>query len=197
MGDEFSREKLHLFSQGVLSYSDVAPFLDELGHRHMFVDATVTEHEPPAFGFSEIALTLIVANTAVPYLRAFFSTWGEEDARQLRAELLTLLERGRCSKSGRKYMPMTVHLVRADNIDHLPIPTRVRFNFHRPLTEEEFLEQIRAAQSYVDSLPDEAFEGSGGPYENSLFWDDNVQSWRGVVTGFREDERYFPPDLLA
>lgn len=197
MEEEFTRERLHLYSAGVLSYSDVAPFLDELNRQHMFVEATVSNQEEAAFGVDDVALTLLVANTSVPYLKAFFSTWEEEDARQLRAEFLKLLDRAQRNRFGRKYSPMTVSFSRLmeESIDGNSHPTRVRFRFHRALAEDELLTQLRGAQEYMESLPDNAFEGSGGLSENCLFWDGESQSWRGDVTGFREDDRYIPPDL--
>lgn len=121
MEEDFAPEKIRLYSAGVLTYSDIASFLDQLNQRHMFVDATVSSTEPPAAGFSEIALSLLVASTSIPYLKGFFSTWGEEDARQLRAELLKLLERGRRGKSGRGFLPLTIHLSRSDDLDRSSI----------------------------------------------------------------------------
>jgi hypothetical protein len=153
----------------VLSYSDIAPLLDELNTRYAVVETSASSHEPPAAGLTEIAL-IITASGAAIYLKAFLEAWAAEDARAIRTHLASLTQKGRKNRLGRHFVPFRIEL------------GAIRFSFHERLSDEdEVLERLRAAVELVQSLPDEAFQGSGGPGEMGLWWDRNRREWRGSI----------------
>lgn len=183
--------KVHVGSFSFVSFSGLAPFLDELNKRHFSVDASVYDFEPPAAGFSEIAITVAVAAPAA-YFSTFLATWAAEDAKALRRKMLDLFQRGKVSGSGRRYVPMRVEL------------DRVRFYFHEQLDDEELVARLKAAQEFAASLPEEAFEGRAGPGEYGLFWDRKLKAWRGGIyeyqAGHCSPERMLtdnPGDLIC
>jgi len=164
--------RVHVGSFSFISFSRLAPFLDELNKRYVFVAASVSDFEPPASGFTEIAITLAVAAPAA-YFSSFLATWAAEDAKALRRKMLDLFDLGKVNSHGRRYVPMRVEL------------GRVRFYFHEQLDDEELVTRLKAAQDFVASLPEVAFEGLGGPGEYGLFWDRKLKSWRGGIHGYQ------------
>jgi hypothetical protein len=179
--------RVNVYSAGILSFSDLAPFLDELNRRHMFVDAEVSSHTPPAAGFSEIALYVFLGvSSSVPviYLKGFIEGWAEEDAKALRSHVVEILKRGWQTSWGRRFVPFTIEL------------GKVRYRFHERVNEEQLLERIKAAAQHAASLPDEAFEGNGGPGEYGLWWDDKSKTWKGSIYGY-SDDMCFPENVLG
>ena len=167
----------------VLSNSDIAPLLDEINTQYAKVETTAWSHEPPAAGLSEIAL-IISASGAAIYLKAFLEAWAAEDARMIRKHLASLTQKGRKNKLGRHFVPFRIEL------------GAVRFFFHEQLSDDEVLERLRAALKLVQSLPDEAFQGPGGPGEAGLWWDRSRQGWRGAI-GTWGGEFCMPENVLS
>lgn len=165
--------KISVQSYSFVSFGELAPFLDELNSKYNSVEATVYDFEPPAAGFSEIAVTVAVA-APIAYLSSLLATWAAEDAKALRQRLLGVMRRSKQNPSGRRYLPMRVEL------------GRVRFYFHDDVTEEELVGRLRAAHEFAASLPEAAFEGEPGPGEYGLYWDKKTNSWKGSIYGLRE-----------
>lgn len=135
---------------------------------------------------TEIALILVPAAIAVPYLKSFFEEWGREDAKALRASLLSLFERGRKSRHDerRRFIPCQVTLGSA------------RFYFHQVIDEPEFEKRIKAAHELVASLPDDWFEGNAGPPEYGMFWNRETEAWEGSIWQ-KTEFKGLPTDLWA
>lgn len=181
--EHYFQIKLSVGSFSFVSFSGLAPFLDELNKRHFSVSATVHDFEPPAAGFSEIAITVAVA-APTAYLSSFLATWAAEDAKALRRRMLEAMKRGKENAYGRRYVPLRVEI------------GRVRFYFHEQLNDEELVERLRAAQEFAASLPEEAFEGQGGPGEYGYFWDRSAKAWKGGIYGY-SDEICLPEGMLT
>lgn len=175
--------KVDVGSYAFVGFGQLAPFLDELNERYNSVAAKVHDFEPPAAGFSEIAITVAVT-APVAYLSSFLATWAAEDAKALRQKMLDLMHRNQENEHGRRYLPMRIEI------------GRVRFYLHEQLTDEELVQRLRAAQDYTATLPEQAFDGEAGPGEFGLFWDKNSETWKGGIYGFRE-ERCAPERLLS
>ena len=125
--------------------------------------------DPPAAGFSEIAGTLLVATTSVPYLKTFFSQRGEDDAQRMGARSPKLLDRDRRGRHGRTLVPFRVEVARVSEDDFYQqsyYPSRAGFSVHQPVADEERVRRLKAAQGFMESLTEEALDGSGGPPEN-------------------------------
>jgi len=103
--------------------------------------------------------------------------WAAEDAKSLRAKVLEILKKGRKKVNHRIYIPLKVEA------------GKVRFYFHEPVSDEEFVKRLHAAIELVNDLPAESLEGQTGPGEYGLFWHEDSQSWKGQlwgVIGFNE-----------
>lgn len=164
--------RIFVGTAGTLTWSELTPLLEELNKRHVFVNASVTYSVPPAADTTEIVLALIVGATSVPYLKDFFGTWGAEDAKTLRAELMKTCERGKHHRSHpeRRYIAMTVERGRA------------RFFFNEAITDDEFLKRIRAADSVVKTLSDDELLGEAGPRNYGFHWNLETESWEGNIS---------------
>lgn len=167
----------------VLSYTDIAPFLDEISSHYAKIETTAWSHEPPAAGFTEIALVITASGAAI-YLKAFIESWAADDAKALRKHLSSITKRGRKNKRGRHFVPFELRL------------GSVQFYFHESLDEDEILERIRAAVELVRSLPDEAFEGPGRESGRGLWWDRSRREWRGYI-GTWGGEFCIPENVLS
>lgn len=170
----------------LLSYSDLAPFLDEMSKRHVSVNADVSSYEPPAAGFTEIALsiTVVAAGGGVIYLKSFLETWAAEDAKAIRSQLSRFSELGWRGAHGRRFVPFTITL------------GPISFYFHEKLDEDAMLERTRAATALVQSLPDEAFECNPRESGYGLWWDRNRREWRGYI-GTWGGEHCSPEGVLS
>jgi hypothetical protein len=150
----------------------------------MTVEARVTQKgwHPPAAGFGEAALYIWLGTASLAYLKGFFEEWGKGDAQGLREAIIELAKRGRKSptSTGRTFMPCEMRL------------GRIRFYFREIRSDEDFVEQINAAQEFVQSLPDVAFEGSAGPGEYGMFYGRKNKSWEGSIFEFTEF-KHLPP----
>jgi hypothetical protein len=177
----YFQANLSVGSFSFVSFSDLAPFLDELSKRNFSVSATVVDFEPPAAGFSEIAITVAVA-APTAYLSTFLATWAAEDAKALRRKLLNVMKRSRESPSGRRYVPLRVEI------------GRVRFYFHEQINDQELVTRLRAAQDLVAALPERAFEGQSGPGEYGFFWDRNEEKWKGGI--YQYSNEYCLPERM-
>lgn len=175
--------KVDVSSYAFVGFEQLAPFLDELNGRYNSVGAKAHDFEPPAAGFSEIAITVAVT-APVAHLSSFLATWAAEDAKALRQKMLDLMPRNQENEHGRRYLPMGIEI------------GRVRFYLHEQLTDEELVQRLRASEDFTATLPDEAFDGEAGPGEGGLFWDKNSKTWKGGIYGFRE-ERCAPERLLS
>lgn len=176
--DYFSA-KVHVHSFSFVSFADLAPVLDELNKRHNSVEAAVYDFEPPAAGFSEIAITIATDASA-----AILATLALQGAGELRRKLLQVMNKAKSNAHGRRYVPLRVQI------------GRVRFYFHEMVSEEELLERLQAAQEFAASLPGDAFSGETGPGEYGLFWDDKEKAWRGSIYGY-SGSRCFPENMLS
>lgn len=176
---EYFSAKVHVQSFSFVSFADLAPVLDELNIRHNSVEAAVYDFEPPAAGFSEIAITIATDASA-----AILATLALQGAGELRRKLLQVMSKSKSNPDGRRYVPLRVQI------------GRVRFYFHEVVSEEELLERIRAAQELAASLPDEAFQGEAGPGEYGFFWDDIGKAWRGGIYGY-SGEICHPENMLS
>jgi hypothetical protein len=172
----------------VVSYVDLGPLLDELNRHHVTVRVESTSFEPPASGFTEIAvaISVTVGAGALAYLKGFLEGWAAEDAKAIRSHLAQLTNRGRQNQYGRRFVPITVSL------------GPIRLIFHERLDDDEITERIRAASELLRSLPEEAFEGERRPGGggDGLYWDSNRNEWRGII-GNWGGERCIPYGVLS
>jgi hypothetical protein len=179
-------ETISLTTSGTLDYDDLLPLLKELHKRYATVNTSVSSLgvEPPAAGMTEIALIFALSNTAIPYLKGFLEEWGKADAKGLREALIELFGRGRKSRtgSGRMFIPLVIPL------------GKVRFYFYDVRSDDDFANQLNAAYEFMQSLPNEAFEGIAGPPEYGMFWDRESNSWQGSIYGYTEYKSH-PRDL--
>jgi hypothetical protein len=169
---EFFTAHVNVGAYGFVSFEDLAPVLDELSdlRRHNIVRASVADFEPPAAGFSEIAVTIATDASAT-----ILATLALQGAGELRRKLLQLMGKARKNRHGRRYLPLSVEI------------GRVRFYFQEVVSEEALLERLQAAQEFAASLPGEAFLGKSGPGVYGLFWDDQGKTWRGSIYGYSGD----------
>lgn len=162
----------------VVSATDIAPLIDELSFRHHSVELVVMSSEPPAAGWTEIAIALSVSAPisvpAVLYFKSFLAAWAEEDARVLRQKLYAFIRERRKGPGGRRYIPVQV------------VMGGVRFYFFGEMSDEEFQRRLRAASDLMQTLPDECFVGSPGPGEYHYSWDSDKGGWRGTAFGLGE-----------
>lgn len=172
----------------VQSYADLAPLLDELAKRYNKLSARVSAFEPPAAGFTEIAVSLSwVAETArdhpIPtYLvLRFLDTLLEDGARRIRAEISRITREARSSSHGRRFVPFELRL------------GPIALLFHRAVDEEQLSSQIQVAREYIAGMPAEELESSiPGPFRSWFYWDVSQNSWKRVQEG--EDDSW-PKDL--
>ena len=179
----YFQARIDVQTYSFVGFRQLAPLLDELNERYNSVGANVYDFEPPAAGFSEIAITIAVT-APVAYLSSFLASWAAEDAKALRRKMLELMHRNQENQHGRRYLPMRVEM------------GRVRFYLHEQVSDEELVKRLRAAQEYTAALPEEAFAGEAGPGEFGLYWDKKSETWKGGIYGFRE-ERCAPERLLS
>jgi hypothetical protein len=170
---------VHVHSFSFVSFAELAPVLDELNKRHNTVEAAVYDFEPPAAGFSEIAITIATDASA-----AILATLALQGGGNLLGKLRRLMNHAKKNPYGRHYVPLRVQI------------GRVRFYFHEVVSEEALLERLRAAHEFSLSLPPEAFLGEAGPGEIGMYWDDKSKAWRGGINGFR-DEYCYPENMLS
>lgn len=181
--------QIHLGAIGtVQSYKDLAPLLDELSKRFYRLDAHVSSFEPPAAGFTEIAvsLTWVVDTTKDhPFLTyaalRFIDTLLEDGARKIRREMARITREARINQHGRRFVPFEMNL------------GPVKFLFHRPADESKLIEQIAELKKLVAALPVGVFvETQRSQFANWFSWDSDVGGWRRVREG---NLSWWPKDL--
>lgn len=137
------------------------------------ISREVTEIEPPAAGFSEIANIIgFLADSKevlLPIATALAGKYGGPAAGTFRTML------SRCRKNpetGRPYVPMMIAF--GTN----PYFPSVRFFFHREVDSNELGQQLNGMVEVLEQIPEEVFQSSRGPTENGFFWDQREARWR-------------------
>jgi hypothetical protein len=181
--------KVELGSIGtVQSYQDLAPLLDEFSKRFYKLSAHVSSFEPPAAGFSEIAVSLTwMADTAKDHplityaaLR-FIDTILEDSARKIRKEIARITREGRANRNGRRFVPIEINI------------GPVKFLFHRPVDESELTKQVEAMKETLAVLPSGTFLATRkGQFDHWYFWDNELECWRMVA---EEVSGWWPHDI--
>jgi hypothetical protein len=151
----------------------------------LFVSVDVTQMTPPHAGWGDIALWIapaisVTAPIVASIAKGFIEGWAAEDAKELRAKLRSLMERGKSHTETRHWTPLCIQV------------GRVRFYFPEPLEDDEFVRRLLAAGMMMAELPDEAFDGNAGPSEYGHAWDKENQKWVGSILGITD----YSPDFF-
>lgn len=176
------RLQLFLSSVGPIAGPEpTQPIADELARLYNApIDVHVLDREPPAAGFTEIALVASVTG-AVGLLYKFFEPLLTTAGEAFRDRVLDLDREGTKNKeTGRKYFPLRIKLG-SDPVTGQYPNTPVRYQFHGRIDADELLLRLEAADKHVRTLPEQLFSGPGGPPEIAFFWDKDQQRWRGSV----------------
>lgn len=172
----------------IQSYEDLAPLLDDLSERFCNLSVHVSPIEPPAAGFSEIAVSISWAVEAAkehPFLTyaalRFVDTLLEDGARKIRAEIARVTREARANRHGRRFVPLEINL------------GPVKFLFHRPMVEAGLVDQFEGMKATVSSLPTGTFvTRRTGEFTNWFFWDSERGNWQMVNEG---ESGWWPDDL--
>ncbi len=135
--------------------------------------------EPPEAGGNAIsvsftivdALTVGGAGLAAYSIKTILKVWLEKFADEsyapVRDALLRLFKK--VPNKWRVYVPLEITV------------GAVRFSIEDPLTDAEFCKRLRSAIDIADALPEEGLEGTPGPDEFGLEWNEYSQSWSGKI----------------
>lgn len=195
MADEF---RIALSSvRPVVPDSVVAPIGDELEQIFAHsVSRHPQDHEPPAAGYSEIAVIASITG-GVGLLYKLFEPLVTDLGERFRDRVLEMCNVvTRRNEQSRVYTPLEISF--GTKMEGEWAMTPVRYYFHGRMDAEELLFRLQAAHDHLQSIPPEMFEGLGGPGENGFFWDGRERRWRGNVWISPDKtvgEEWLPPDL--
>ncbi|MEA2584927.1 MAG: hypothetical protein QOF33_3012 [Thermomicrobiales bacterium] len=157
-----------------LSYSDLAPLLDELSKRHVNVRVNIVNYGRPAGGPLDMFFLIMVGGSLL-YLKSFIESWAAEDAKALREKLLATLKKGRGTELRDGMFPLRM------------VVGGVRFYIRKPMTDEEFVTRLTAAQAYIEAIPDEILASHDSLGAHGMYWDQTGGNWKPVAVGWAGD----------
>lgn len=158
---------------------DVAPLVDALDDKYMFISLSRTHFTPPAAGGGEIAqvalefvrdngdpIKAVGAGALGAYIVGFIQKMGEDSWDGVRRILARIV--GRESPTGfhQRIAQLTIRI------------DRPRFVFNETMSEEEFNHRLMAIAEFVKTMPEGALRPIQGPSDfDWYFWSEKKQSW--------------------
>jgi hypothetical protein len=108
-----------------VTYSDLAPLLEERNDQLVTSNAKVINYRDPIVGGGELFFELLAIGGA-PYLKGFIDAFAAEHAKSLRERILETLGKGRAERRRNGFLPLRLRI------------GTVRFYSREPISLDEF-----------------------------------------------------------
>ncbi len=169
---------IRVLYEGMMSYSDLAPVLDELNKEFRSVRVNVigtaaiwpSDQEKAGAGLGVdlqflIDVSDVIEVGAALIMKDFLSELAKDGYKSLRGAIINLRD-GKRKRMGY-----------SDSVSFSIVVGAIRFDFDEPLTDDDFVCRLKAARVFADSLPESSLlKQWGGSY---FSWDDSSKTWRG------------------
>lgn len=154
-----------------LTFSDLAPAMDELGARIRRVKSSRIDARGLAIGGGfDVPLDFVFeAGQAAAQLlvTGLLAELAKDTYRGLRTAILELRKKGRTPEWGDRDISFSLTI------------GSLWFVFESPLTDEQFVEAVNSAHALAETLPNEELNHPQGTRGRHYNWDEASKSWDG------------------
>lgn len=157
------------------TFAEIAPLIDALDERFMFVDVARSRFEPPLAGAGPTVLLLVafvrdnadwIKGGAGLLAGGFLAKMGGDAWDGIKAQFAKAVQREKPESQSREYALLVIQI------------ERVRLVFDETIDEQEFDRRLLAAAEDLKTLPDSALLPHPGPPDDDwYYWNNETQSW--------------------